>query len=326
VRLSAFHAFLANFIRVSDASPRSAVLFKGSELLHNILSQQEMPVADAFKCADDLQRMLQQHNLAPVLVAAMKAGSNLTPFQQGGWQAAARALLTPPEAWQDVNFHLVMKCIDACQCKADECKAARDLKQTEKRIDEEKAFLLNEEKKAEIKKGFVDKKLAAARAAAAAVHIDMKMLEAEADAKVAEVLRNKEAAIQKNESSLPQKRSSLLDSAEYKIWSSVERVWKTCGAAAIQKEFQTLDRCVPAVCAQPAAAASNAEKLCVVTHPPTGSQIGTDRMARGSSFESYRAASVAALMMCDLKLTCSSIETFTSAKCNRCKKRSDSRA
>jgi uncharacterized protein YunC (DUF1805 family) len=243
VRLTAFHAFLDNFIRVSDASPRSAVLFKGSRLLHNILSQQGVPVADAFKCADDLQHMLQQHTLAPVLVAAMKAGSNLTPFQQGGWQAAARALLSPPEAWQDVNFHLVMKCIDACQCKADECKAARDLKQTEKRIDEEKAFLLNSEKKAEIKKGYIDKKLAAAKAAAAPSLIDMKTLEAEADAKVAEVLRNKEAAIEKNESSLPQKRSSLLASAEYKIWSSVERVWKDCGAAAIQKEFETLDRC-----------------------------------------------------------------------------------
>ena len=40
-------------------------------------------------------------------------------------------------------------------------------------------------------------------------------------------------------------------------------------------------------------------------------------MARGSSFEDDRAVSVAAMMMCELKLTCSSVATLTGAKCTK---------
>ena len=52
--------------------------------------------------------------------------------------------------------------------------------------------------------------------------------------------------------------------------------------------------------------------------PPPLSQIGVDRMARGSSFEGDRAVSVAAMMMCDLKLPCSKTAMLTGAKCKRC--------
>jgi hypothetical protein len=38
-------------------------------------------------------------------------------------------------------------------------------------------------------------------------------------------------------------------------------------------------------------------------------------MARGSSFEHDRAVSVASMMMCELKLSCSRVAMFTSAKC-----------
>jgi hypothetical protein len=93
LRLASFHAFLSNFIRVSDASPRSVVLFKGCRLLHNTLLQQRVPAADALKAVDDLQLMQTQCSVAPVVAAAMKAGSGLAPLQQGGWQAAARAVL-----------------------------------------------------------------------------------------------------------------------------------------------------------------------------------------------------------------------------------------
>ena len=41
-------------------------------------------------------------------------------------------------------------------------------------------------------------------------------------------------------------------------------------------------------------------------------------MARGSSFECDRSASVAALMMYNLKLTCSKTSMFTGAECRRC--------
>jgi hypothetical protein len=175
-------------------------------------------------------------------------------------------VLAPPESWQDINFHLVMKCMDACKDRAHECKAARDLRLTEKRIDEEKGFLVNEDKKAEIKSGYIEKKLAAARAAAAkatgveAVAVDMQQLASEADAKVAEVLRGKQAAIEKYQSSLPQKIKDVAASAEVKLWACVERVWKACGCAAIQEEFQILDRCssnsAPRACAS-----------CSICHP-----------------------------------------------------------
>ena len=107
-------------------------------------------------------------------------------------------------------------------------------------------------------------------------------------AQVSEVLRGKQAAIDKNESSLEHKRRLVADSPEVKLWSCVERVWQACGAAAVQEEFETLD-----------------------------SQIGVDRMARGSSFEGDRAASVAALMMWGLKLNRGSVAMFTGAKCGR---------
>ena len=38
-------------------------------------------------------------------------------------------------------------------------------------------------------------------------------------------------------------------------------------------------------------------------------------MARGSSFEGDRAASVAAMIMCDLQMKCSTTMMFTGAKC-----------
>ena len=193
-------------------------------------------------------------------------------------------MLAPPESWQDINFHLVMKCMDACRDKAHECKAARDLRLTEKRIDEERGFLVNEDKKAEIKSGYIEKKLAAARAAAAkaagveAATVDMQQLVSEAEAKVAEVLRGKQAAIEKYQSSLPQKMKDVAASAEVKLWACVERVWKACGSAAIQEEFQILDRCnsnsAPRACTS-----------CSVCHP-AHIQISACATARNSSSHS----------------------------------------
>ena len=102
------------------------------------------------------------------------------------------------------------------------------------------------------------------------------------------MLRLKQITIDKNESSLQTKRQLVDDSREVRLWACVQRVWTQCGAAAVQREFEALD-----------------------------SQIGVDRMARGSSFEGDRAASVAAMMMCDLNLTSSCISMFTGAKCRR---------
>ncbi len=189
---------------------------------------------------------------------------------EGGWRDAARVLIAPPERWQDVNFHSVMKCIDVLKFNADDCKAARDLRLTEKKINEERAFLNNDQKKQEIRQGFIDKKRAAAAAAVLAATKDgvacliqtqsldavadkrkrleheahdKIALELEADAKVAAVLAAKEIAIGKNVDSLPQKRQAVRDSEEVKLFDCVERVWKACGAAAIHDEFQALDRC-----------------------------------------------------------------------------------
>lgn len=238
-----------------------------------------MPVDDAFKCAEKVQLLQQQDHLAPALVAAMKAGAGLASVQnEGGWQAAARALLAPPGKWQDVNFHLVMKCVDVLRAKADDCKAARDLKLTEKKIIEERAFLNNEHKKQEIRRGFIDKKKAAnSTKDGPSSFVDAQFLESEADKKVAEILASKESAISKNVNSLPQKRQDVRNSAEVQLLDGVERVWKACGAAAIHDEFQALDRCV-----------------CVrASHPPAHSRVPPfpvdfRRRAVGSEWNAWR--------------------------------------
>jgi hypothetical protein len=62
---------------------------------------------------------------------------------------------------------------------------AQDLKTTLKKLDEDRSFLCMEDKKAEIKQGFKEKKLkAAAAAGSAAPAVDMQQLERDADAKV----------------------------------------------------------------------------------------------------------------------------------------------
>jgi hypothetical protein len=249
-RLLLFHAFLSNFIRVSDASPRSGVLFKGGQLLSKVLADQKISVDDAIKCAEKAEKernpqlLLQQDSVAPALAAAIKAGAGLASVQnEGGWQAAARVLLAPPCKAHDMNFHSVMKCIDVLKAKADDCRAARDLKLTEKKICDERSFLNNELKKLEIRQGYIDKKKAAAATKdGLSSPIDIQKLEAEADKKVAEVLASKEAAINKNISTLQQKRQDVKDSAEVQLYDCVQRVWKACGAAAIHDEFQALDR------------------------------------------------------------------------------------
>jgi hypothetical protein len=202
-----------------------------------------MSVEDAFQCARSLQTLQQQKNLAPILVAAMRIGGNLASFQQRGWESTARELIAPPATWQDINFYLIMKCIDAVKASAEDCKAARDLRLTEKRIEEDTAFLVNEEKKAEIRSGFIQKKLAKVSDAGDANAVDLKQLELQAEAKVAEVLRAKQVAIDKNRNSLPQKNEILEASMEFKLWVCVKSVWFSCGAYAIHDEFQTLDRC-----------------------------------------------------------------------------------
>ena len=116
------------------------------------------------------------------------------------------------------------------------------------------------------------------------------------------------------------------------MWLGVGPVWKACGGAAIQEEFQILDRyngnpvpCAFSSCSicHPALFFTSAV-ICIslssphTSTPPPLSQIGVDRMARGSSFEGDRAVSVAAMMMCDLKLTCSKTAMLTGAKCKRC--------
>ena len=79
---------------------------------------------------------------------------------------------------------MIMKCVDVVEERARDCKAAKDLRLTVKRIEEDRSFLVNEDKKMEIRQGFVEKKVKAAGAAAPAVDIDMQQLEKDADAKV----------------------------------------------------------------------------------------------------------------------------------------------
>ena len=79
---------------------------------------------------------------------------------------------------------MIMKCVDVVEERARDCKAAKDLRLTVKRIEEDKSFLVNEDKKMEIRQGFVEKKVKAAGAAAPAIDIDMQQLERDADAMV----------------------------------------------------------------------------------------------------------------------------------------------
>jgi len=73
-----------------------------------------------------------------------------------------------------------------CACaKVRSCNTTQDLKTTLKKLDEDRSFLCMEDKKAEIKQGFKEKKLkAAAAAGSAAPAVDMQQLERDADAKV----------------------------------------------------------------------------------------------------------------------------------------------
>lgn len=229
------------------------MLFNGSKLLHALLCQQKMPADDALKCAKNLQQLQQQQNVAPALVAAMEAGARCDKSKaktaltnEGGWEAAAQALLAPPADWRHVNFHMLIKCVDALGVEADECKAARDLKSTHDTIAKAEAFLNGEEnqkKTEEIRSGVIDKKKTAAAKSGVAISVELQAeWAAEAEKKVNEVLSKKQANIDNLKGSLEQKKKDVAASVEVQRLACVQRVWNACGAAAIQQEFQAVDR------------------------------------------------------------------------------------
>jgi hypothetical protein len=65
---------------------------------------------------------------------------------------------------------------------------------------------------------------------------------AEAEKKVNEVLSKKQANIDNLKGSLEQKKKDVAASVEVQRLACVQRVWNACGAAAIQQEFQAVDR------------------------------------------------------------------------------------